>query len=919
MTYLKISLVFLTILGIAALGSVAYSSTIHVPADRPTIQDGIDFANDFDTVLVAPGIYNEAINFLGKTISVISEGGSDYTFLRAPNEDAISTLISINSDEGPETLFRGFTVEIFGATYYEDIIIMRIGPFSLPTIEYNVFRNINLTSNLSVIKVESAALIRYNLFYNNYGSNVIWSTKCAQILNNTINANQGGIYSLSNKTIVKNNIVTNSYSYGILGYFAENDYNNCWGNGSDNTPGPNGISEDPKFVDPNSKDYNLKSYSPCINAGDPDPLFYDLNGTRNDIGAYSYQTFAPPFAKYITYENSDLDHIIFDMTPVILWTYYDDNTVTSQARFQIQVGTDEDWTSAEMWDSGPVISSANNASYDGITLDENIDYFLRIKVNNGTIWGDWTYSWLQFHPHQTIHIPADFPTIQEGVDYSYDGDSILVDPGVYVEQVDFIGKNIVVASSQGPEITTIQAPEIGETYIQTAKSSDTAKAIYNDPTRETLSIAVLMNTGEPKGAEISGFTITGGTYTGIYCNGTSPIITNNIITGNSSIYENVSGAIELESTRGAFIKGNIIYNNNAGLYGAAIHMEYCEDDTICYNLAYNNFGYGEIRCLNTNNAIIYNNTLLPITYSGIFKQGSGNVYAYNNIIAWSPVFGVRSAGGWVFSSHNCTWQNYYGDYEGSPPGDGDVYADPLFTDPVNRNYFLMPISPCIDAGDPDLFFNDPDGSRNDIGAFTTGCDPAIDTDGDGVPDGCDNCPNLSNANQSDGDNDAVGDACDNCLPVSNTLQRDTDNDGYGNSCDNCPDDFNSSQEDTDSDAVGDICDNCFNETNEDQLDTDEDTIGDVCDNCPEDYNLDQLDTDGNNIGDVCDWICGDVDGIEAINILDIVYIINYKYKSGPEPDPMESADVDGISPVNILDIVYLINYKYKSGPAPNCP
>ncbi len=67
------------------------------------------------------------------------------------------------------------------------------------------------------------------------------------------------------------------------------------------------------------------------------------------------------------------------------------------------------------------------------------------------------------------------------------------------------------------------------------------------------------------------------------------------------------------------------------------------------------------------------------------------------------------------------------------------------------------------------------------------------------------------------------------------------------------------------------------------------------------------------------YICGDVDGAEGINILDIVFIINYKYKSGPAPEPLEAADVDGISPVNILDIVYLINYKYKSGPAPNCP
>jgi hypothetical protein len=37
-----------------------------------------------------------------------------------------------------------------------------------------------------------------------------------------------------------------------------------------------------------------------------------------------------------------------------------------------------------------------------------------------------------------------------------------------------------------------------------------------------------------------------------------------------------------------------------------------------------------------------------------------------------------------------------------------------------------------------------------------------DTDGDGVPDDCDNCPTITNANQSNIDGDQYGDACDQC-------------------------------------------------------------------------------------------------------------------------------------------------------------
>lgn len=72
----------------------------------------------------------------------------------------------------------------------------------------------------------------------------------------------------------------------------------------------------------------------------------------------------------------------------------------------------------------------------------------------------------------------------------------------------------------------------------------------------------------------------------------------------------------------------------------------------------------------------------------------------------------------------------------------------------------------------------------------------------------------------------------------------------------------------------------------------------------------------------CDCVPGEANNIPPINILDIVYLINYKYKGGPAPLPYAicSGDPNHDCIVNILDIVYLINYKYKSGPSPcNCP
>ncbi len=67
------------------------------------------------------------------------------------------------------------------------------------------------------------------------------------------------------------------------------------------------------------------------------------------------------------------------------------------------------------------------------------------------------------------------------------------------------------------------------------------------------------------------------------------------------------------------------------------------------------------------------------------------------------------------------------------------------------------------------------------------------------------------------------------------------------------------------------------------------------------------------------YICGDANGNGLVNISDITYLINFLYKHGPAPEPLQAADVNASGTVNIQDITYLINYLYKHGPAPNCP
>lgn len=69
------------------------------------------------------------------------------------------------------------------------------------------------------------------------------------------------------------------------------------------------------------------------------------------------------------------------------------------------------------------------------------------------------------------------------------------------------------------------------------------------------------------------------------------------------------------------------------------------------------------------------------------------------------------------------------------------------------------------------------------------------------------------------------------------------------------------------------------------------------------------------------YICGDVnyDGVFQ-GIIELTYLVDFVFRSGPAPPYEAAADVDGNGEFQgILELTYLVDFVFRSGPAPICP
>ena len=320
--------------------------------------------------------------------------------------------------------------------------------------------------------------------------------------------------------------------------------------------------------------------------------------------------------------------------------------------------------------------------------------------------------------HAVLAVPARYPTIQAAIDSAVPGDTVLVAPGRYYENIRFKGKGIVVASR----------------FLHSRDGADIERTIIDGsrPTHPDTGTVVRFVNQEDSTAVLEGFTITGGTGTiwldakdlkyfreggGILCELGSPTIRYNHIVNNvaTSMASNVAGDSLLSAGGGAIRCGyseptitNNVIRGNRGRYGGGVVLFHSagivRNNLIVDNTGGEDFGGAglwivgslsyRLSTLVEHNTIVNNKSATGDSAARGMKGRGGALIAagtkvvFRNNIVWGN---SQTAGNQVSYSPLTPPEMSYNLVQGGAPGTGNLDTDPKFAE--TTRFTLAPDSP----------------------------------------------------------------------------------------------------------------------------------------------------------------------------------------------------------------------------------
>jgi len=287
-------------------------------------------------------------------------------------------------------------------------------------------------------------------------------------------------------------------------------------------------------------------------------------------------------------------------------------------------------------------------------------------------------------------VPRAYATIQAAIQAASDGDRIVLSPGTYFENLDLLGKRVVIEGVTAPELTRIDGnSKLMPTLRATSKQSS--------------------------GSVVRNLTITGGTglpsaalkATDYYGAGVCAMGGATLRLENCHIVANGTKGEGATFGGGAYAGGKdtrielvqcLVRGNHAWATGGATLADM--EATVVHD-----------RCT------IVGNTARAWTFGhqgGVSVANSGKAVVTHSIVWDNAGFQVRAFGPPYDEGTkiDVTWSAVQYGIEGT----GNLLKDPRFVDREKGDFRLLPDSPCIDAGDPKAL-RDPDGTPSDLGAL----------------------------------------------------------------------------------------------------------------------------------------------------------------------------------------------------------